>query len=105
MCGCPSRAPHQGTWPATQVGTLTGNQTGDPLLHISALNPLSHTSQGYFAHIFEGKIRMLIIHGGIMIIYPGYNNPVYNVHENVGAHYAWEHIIHGKTRCIHTAVY
>ena len=35
-----------GTWPATQACTLTGTQTGDPLVHRLALNPLSHTSQG-----------------------------------------------------------
>ena len=29
---------------------------------------------------------MLIIHG-IMIIYHGYNNPVYNVHKNVDVHF------------------
>ena len=35
-----------GTWPATQVCSLTGNQTWDPLVHRLALNPLGHTSQG-----------------------------------------------------------
>ena len=35
-----------GTWPATQARALTGNQTSDPLVHRSAVNPLSHTSQG-----------------------------------------------------------
>ena len=37
-----------GTWPTTQACALTGNQTGDPLVHGLVLNPLSHTSQGYF---------------------------------------------------------
>ena len=32
--------------PATQACALTGNQTGDPLVHRLALNPLSLTSQG-----------------------------------------------------------
>ena len=36
-----------GTWPTTQACALTGNRTGDPLVHRPALNPLSHTSQGY----------------------------------------------------------
>ena len=37
---------HQlGTWPTTQACALTRNQTGDPLVHRPALNPLSHTSQ------------------------------------------------------------
>ena len=44
-CGCLYMA-LLGTWPATQACALTGNQTGDPLLHSPALNPLSHTSQG-----------------------------------------------------------
>ena len=35
-------------WHATQACALTGNQTGDPLVHRLALNPLSHTSQGHF---------------------------------------------------------
>ena len=34
------------TWPATQACALTGNRTGDPLVHRLALNPLSHSSQG-----------------------------------------------------------
>ena len=38
--------PLLGTWPATQACALTGNQTGDPLVHRLALNPLSYTSQG-----------------------------------------------------------
>ena len=35
--------PLRGTWSATQAHALT--QTGDPLVHRPALNPLSHTSQ------------------------------------------------------------
>ena len=35
-----------GTWPTTQACALTGNQTGDPLVHRLALNPLNHTIQG-----------------------------------------------------------
>ena len=31
------------TKPTTQACALTGNQTGDPLVHRGALNPLSHT--------------------------------------------------------------
>ena len=39
---------HQlGTWPATQVCALTGNQTGDSLAQRPVLNPLSRTSQGW----------------------------------------------------------
>ena len=36
-----------GTWPATQACALTGNRTGDPLVHRPVLTPLSHTSQGW----------------------------------------------------------
>ena len=36
------------TWPATQAHALTGNRTGNPLVHRLVLNPLSHTSQGTF---------------------------------------------------------
>ena len=48
MClsGLPLTCPLQGTWPATQAYSLTGNGTGDPLICRKALNPLSHTSQG-----------------------------------------------------------
>ena len=35
------------TWPATQACALAGNQTSDPLVCRPALNPLSHTSQGF----------------------------------------------------------
>ena len=43
MCGCLSIAPLLGTWPTTEACALTGNQTGDSLVHRPALNPLSHT--------------------------------------------------------------
>ena len=39
--------PQLGTWPAIHAYALTGNWTCDPLVHRLALNPLSHTSQGY----------------------------------------------------------
>ena len=35
-----------GPVPATQACTLTGNRTGDSLVHKLALNPLSHSSWG-----------------------------------------------------------
>ena len=37
--------PILGTWPATQACALTGNRTGNPLLHSPVLNPPSCTSQ------------------------------------------------------------
>ena len=45
----PLTCPLLETWPVTQAGALTGNQTRDPLVHRPTLNPLSHTSQGYGA--------------------------------------------------------
>ena len=44
----PLTRPPLGTWPATQACALSGNQTRNPLVHRPVLNPLSHTSQGYF---------------------------------------------------------
>ena len=38
--------PLLGTWPATQACALTGDQTGNPLLHRLVLNPLTYTSHG-----------------------------------------------------------
>ena len=46
------KRPLLGTWPATQACALTGNQTGDPLVHRLALNPLSCTSQGSFLILY-----------------------------------------------------
>ena len=37
----PLVCPPLGTWPATQACDLTGNRTGDPLVHRLAFNPLS----------------------------------------------------------------
>ena len=34
------------TWPTTQACVLTGNPTGDPLVHKPTLSPLSYTIQG-----------------------------------------------------------
>ena len=42
----PLMRPLLGTWPETQARALTGNRTGNPLVHRPALNPLSYTSQG-----------------------------------------------------------
>ena len=38
--------PLLGTWSTTQACALAENQTGGPLVHRPALNPLTHTSQG-----------------------------------------------------------
>ena len=50
QCVVACHAPLQGTWPTTQVCALTGNQTGDLLVRRLALNPLSHTSQGFLLY-------------------------------------------------------
>ena len=55
MCDCLSRAPPLGTWPSTQACALAGNQTCDPLVRRPALNPLSHTSQGW-VFFFKGTL-------------------------------------------------
>ena len=44
-CGCLER-PRRGTWSITQACALTGNRTGNPLVHRLAFSPLSYTSQG-----------------------------------------------------------
>ena len=48
QCMVASHTPPTGdlTWSATQVCSLTGNQTGDSLVRRPVLNPVSHTSQG-----------------------------------------------------------
>ena len=51
----PLMRPLLGTQPETQACALTGNQTGDPLVHRPALNPLSYTSQGLNDYIFKRK--------------------------------------------------
>ena len=53
-----------GTWSATQASTLTGNQTGDPLVRSPELNPLSLTSQGSFILYFE----VLLISVGVIVV-------------------------------------
>ena len=46
----PPAGPQMGAQPTTQAWALPGNQTHDPLVHRPALNPLSHTSQGYLMY-------------------------------------------------------
>ena len=50
------------TWPATQACALTGNGTGDLLVHRPGLNSLNHTSQGctiFLNNLF--KIVLLLV--------------------------------------------
>ena len=52
------------TSPATQACALTGNRTGDPLVHKPALNPLSYTSQGpsfLFLHLLDSHIYTILL--------------------------------------------
>ena len=42
----PLTCPQLGTWPATQACAVTGNPTGNPVVHRPMLSPLSYTSQG-----------------------------------------------------------
>ena len=48
--------PPPGAWPTTQACALTGNPTGDSLVHRPVLNPLSHTSQGYLCILTRKKM-------------------------------------------------
>ena len=56
--------PLPGTWSATQARALTGNLTGDLLVHRLVLSPLSHTSQGCkltFAHLLNATVLSLCL--------------------------------------------
>ena len=50
----PLICPQMGTWPTTHACALTGSQTGDFSVCGLALNPLSHTTQGYL--FFKNKV-------------------------------------------------
>ena len=70
QCVVASHAPPTGglTWSTTQECTLTGNQTGNPLVHRLALNPLSHTSQGLMTTILKRAIEIKHLIGYTHII-------------------------------------
>ena len=55
-----SHTPPLGTWAATQACVLTGSWTGDHLVRRLVLNPLSHTSQGWFAFYFNNNDSLII---------------------------------------------
>ena len=59
----PLMHPLLGTCPATQICVLTGNRTGDPLVHRLALDPLNHTSQDhlFFVLIFLKYILLIML--------------------------------------------
>ena len=56
----PLEHPPPGTWPATQACALTGNRTGYPLVCRPALNPLSHTSQGWLPCLLIGAFNLFM---------------------------------------------
>ena len=49
-------SPPLGTWSPTQACALTGNRTCGSLVHRPKLNPLSHTSQGWFFYKYPPTI-------------------------------------------------
>ena len=49
-----------GTWPATQACDLTGNPTGDSLVCRLVLNPLNHTSQGWWSFTCNKLLAKLL---------------------------------------------
>ena len=59
--------PPLGTWPATQACAPTGNQTGDPMVHRLALNPLSHTSQGEERILKASREKETVTYKGVPI--------------------------------------
>ena len=64
-----SHTPTLGTWTTTQACALTGNWTGDLLVCTVALNPQSHTSQGFFPNILNQTNRPLDTTQGAMYIH------------------------------------
>ena len=58
----PLAHPQLEIWPATQAHALTGNRTGDPLVHRLALYPLSHNSQSWIPHFKEFVLPSPIIY-------------------------------------------
>ena len=64
--------PLQGTWPVTQAWALTGNQTGDPVVHRLALNPLSHTSQeAGVGYIFRNSFVLCYeVEAACLVVWP-----------------------------------
>ena len=72
----PLRHPQLGTWPATQVCALTGNQTCDLLVHRPTLNPLSHTSQGRVTYLLRQEYPF----SGQLLAMTGYSRVLVSVY-------------------------
>ena len=62
----PLARPLLGTWPATQAGALTGNQTSDLLVLRRALNPLSHTTQDLLFNFLREKVSIHPVSQGLL---------------------------------------
>ena len=62
LISCLSHPLNLGIWPSAQARALTGNPTGNPLVHRLVLSPLSHTSQDYldFLKVQRGLITINI---------------------------------------------
>ena len=59
----PLTRPQPGTRPATQACALTGNRTGDALVHRLALNPVSHAraAWGFFSlHLSDFTFELML---------------------------------------------
>ena len=56
----PLTCPQLGTWPTSQACALTGNRTGDSLVHRPTLNPLSYTSQGWITFFKKVTFRLYL---------------------------------------------
>ena len=92
VCGCLSCTTY---WPTTQACALTGNGTGDPLVHRLALNPLSDTSQGHMSiwvgvfffslnkypevELLDHKTVLLLIFWGTSMQFSIVAVPIYNL--------------------------
>ena len=64
----PLAHPLLGIWPATQACALTGNQTGNALVHRPTLSPVTYTNQClkyYFKHNFR---KFLFSHVKIILL-------------------------------------
>ena len=86
----PLTQPQPGTWPATQACALTGNQTGDPLVHRPVLNPLSHTIQGMsFKLLARNYITIFFCHQRRVFFHFLKKNEKFPLHIIFSQHLTW----------------
>ena len=74
----PLKRPLLGTWPKTQAGALNGNQTVNPLIRRSELNPLSHTSQGRNLKIIYVAYIIFLLNKTALHALPRYSTNLFN---------------------------